>query len=332
MPHATAGAVRRTCRRVPRTAEQMTTIGAERRLAQFREQPLRPGDPRLRPKGRLLIIGGHEDKKHEKIILRRFVQLVGRGKIVVATIATSEPRQSWNEYERVFRGLGAAHVHHLAVEERAEADALPPMKVLEDAAGVFFTGGDQLKITSVIGDTPVFSRIHEILLEGGVIAGTSAGASVMTETMLVGGGAEHSHRIEDNLRLAPGLGFAKDMVVDQHFAERGRINRLLAVIAQNPRIIAIGIDENTAVELRPNRAFRVIGEGGVTVLDGRGITYTNVAEATDNGTLTLFGVKLHLLSQGDRFDVNVREPDAHPADVVNEEVGVGHDGSEAADD
>jgi cyanophycinase len=309
----------------------MTSETAERRLERFKAEPLRPGDARLRPKGRLLIIGGHEDKEGESLILRSLAERVGSGKLVVATLATSEPQASWEEYERVFRRLGVRHVYHLKVDAREDALTLRPMQVLEDTSAVFFTGGDQLKITSLIGDTPVYSRIFEIFLEGGVLAGTSAGASVMSDTMLVGGKAEGSHRVEDNLRLAPGFAFAKDMVIDQHFAERGRINRLLAVVAQNPRIIALGIDENTAIELQPGRGFRVIGEGGVTVLDGREIMYTNIAEAAQHETMSLFGVRLHLLSQGDRFDLKRRAPAAHPADVVDEELGVGEE-RDAADD
>src|SRR4051812_6187076 len=236
----------------------MPTSNAERKLAQFREEPLRPGDPRHKPKGTLLIIGGHEDKEDEKLILRRFVQLTGSGKLVVATVASGEAKASWEEYERLFRGLGAPHVFHLDVRERADADSVHAQKVLEGATSVFFTGGDQLRITSLVGDTPSYSRIFEIFLDGGVIAGTSAGASLMSETMMVSGGQEGSHRIEDSLRLAPGFGFAKDMVIDQHFAERGRVNRLLGVVAQNPRVLGIGIDENTAIEAT-TRNFRVLG-------------------------------------------------------------------------
>jgi cyanophycinase len=233
-------------------------------------------------------------------------------------MATAEPAESFAEYDRVFRSLGVRHVHHLQVGSRGEASTLRPMQVLEDADAVFFTGGDQLKITSLIGDTPVYSRIFEILLDGGTLAGTSAGASVMSETMLVGGGQGRSHRIEDNLRLAPGFGFAKDMVIDQHFAERGRVSRLLGVVAQNPRIVGIGIDENTAIELHSNHRFQVIGEGGVTVLDGRNVTYGNLAEARPDDTMSLFGVTMHLLSQGDEFDMTTREPQPHPADVIEE--------------
>jgi cyanophycinase len=144
----------------------------------------------------------------------------------------------------------------------------------------------------------------------------------MSETMLVGGGQNGSHRIGDALQLAPGFGFAKDMVIDQHFAERGRVSRLLAVVGQNPRIIGVGIDENTAIHVKPNKSFRVIGDGGVTVLDGRSVAYSNVAEARPRDTMSLFGVTIHLLSMGDEFDLRRREPSAHPAEDVEEEIGV----------
>jgi len=311
----------------------MTREGLARKLERFKAEPLRPGDHRLKPKGRLLIIGGHEDKEGDRLILRRIASFVGNEKVVVATPATEEPDVSFETYTRAFRALGVRHIHHLHVTERAEADTVRALQVLEDACCVFFTGGDQLKLTSLIGDTPTFSRTFEIFLEGGMLAGTSAGASVMSETMMVSGSSEKSHRIDDNLRLAPGFGFARDMVIDQHFAERGRLNRLLAVVGQNPRIIGIGVDENTAIEVVPNRQFRVIGEGGVTVVDGRTVTFTNVAEAEASRTLSLFGTTLHLLSQGDEFDLHERSPKSHGPDAVEEELGRGSRRDEqAADD
>jgi cyanophycinase len=300
----------------------MSREARERKIARFKAQPLRPGDPRLRPKGTLLIIGGHEDKEDEKIILRRLGHQVGSGRLVVATLATESPKDVFREYETAFRGLGVQHVYHFDVEERPDAESPRVMGILEETTAVFFTGGDQLKITSLIGDTPAYSRILEIFVNGGTIAGTSAGASVMSDTMMIGGAGNGSHRINENLRLAAGLGFVKDMVIDQHFAERGRIGRLLAVVGQNPRVIGIGIDENTAIEMRPNRDFRVIGEGGVTVLDGRTVTYTNLAEEATDRTMSLFGVTLHLLSQGDIYHLRTREPKNRPAADVDEEVGV----------
>jgi cyanophycinase len=196
------------------------------------------------------------------------------------------------------------------------------MKTLEGATGVFFTGGDQLRLTTLIGDTPVFSRCYEIFASGGVIAGTSAGAAVMSETMIVGGNGEASPRLGEALQLAPGFGFASGMLIDQHFAERGRIGRLLGVVAQNPRILGVGIDENTAIEVEPFRKFRVLGHSGVTVIDGSDVSYTNVTAEEKDRALSIFGARVHLLTQGDEFNLVNRTPRHGDAEEVDEEIGV----------
>ena len=296
--------------------------GAQRRVRQFKERPARPGDPNLRPKGRLLVIGGHEDKHDGKIILRELSRLVGSGKLVIATLASEQPGSQWEEYEATMRSVGVRHLYHLKIESRADAESYAAMSVLEGATGVFFTGGDQLRLTTLIGDTPVFSRCYEIFVNGGVIAGTSAGASVMSETMIVSGNGSSSPRIGETLQLAPGFGFAKDTVIDQHFAERGRVGRLIGVIAQNPRILGLGIDENTAVEMEPFRRFRVLGKGSVTVIDGSDVSDTNVADDGTGRAISVFGVRMHLLTQGDEFDFETRTPSRRPAKEIDEELGL----------
>jgi cyanophycinase len=178
--------------------------------------------------------------------------------------------------------------------------------MLEDAAGIFFTGGDQLRISSQIGDTPIERLVREIHARGGVVAGTSAGASVMSETMLVKGSGSESHRIGD-LHMAPGLGLMPGVIIDQHFAERGRIGRLLGAVAQNPRVLGIGIDENTAIIVEGDR-FTVIGVGAVTIVDGAGVTHSNIAEARPERTLSMHDVCLHVLSSGDAFNLTDRRP------------------------
>jgi cyanophycinase len=297
--------------------------GAQRRVTRFKNRPVRPGDPSVRPKGRLLIIGGHEDRNEGKVILRQLANLVGSGKLVVATVASEKPDSMWEEYEDTMRAVGVRHLHHLQVESRADAESTRAMRVLEKAKGVFFTGGDQLRLTTMIGDTPVFSRCHEIFVGGGVIAGTSAGAAVMSETMIVSGNGDASPRIGELLQLAPGFGFAKDMLIDQHFAERGRLGRLMGVVAQNPRILGVGIDENTAIDVEAGRRFRVIGKGGVTVLDGSNVTYTNVVAEAKDRALSVFDVRLHLLTQGDEFSLVDRSPADGSAEDVDEALGVG---------
>src|SRR5687767_9201392 len=272
--------------------------------------------------GSLLIIGGHEDKDGEKTILRFLVKKIGKSaKIAVVTIASQHPEQMFEEYERVFRGLGVRHVHHLRVESREEARHDTKVAVLRDADAVFFTGGDQLRITSQLGDTPIFSRIHEIFSAGGLIAGTSAGASVMTETMLVSGSGSESQRIDSSLKLAPGFGLLPGVIVDQHFAERGRISRLLSAVAQNPRILGIGIDEDSAILVQRGR-FQVVGTNAVYVIDGSRITFTNITESDPDSPVGVYGIKLHVMNQADTFDLKSRRPRYHPEKVIREELGL----------
>jgi cyanophycinase len=279
--------------------------------------------------GSLLIIGGHEDKEGDKVILRMLVKKVGKsGKIVVATVASEEPNAMFNEYERVLRGLGMRHVHHLTVESREEARHDSTVRILRDAEAVFFTGGDQLKITSQIGDTPIYTRVREIFDAGGLIAGTSAGASAMTETMMVSGESEASYRIGSLLQLAPGLGLLQGVIVDQHFAQRGRIGRLVGAIAQNPRMLGVGLDEDSAILVHRGR-FQVLGSNAVHVIDGSKVSFTNISEAEPHTSLCIYGVRMHVLNQSDTFDLKSRRPHYHPEPVVREMVGL--EGSESAD-
>ncbi|UBV44942.1 cyanophycinase (plasmid) [Deinococcus taeanensis] len=261
--------------------------------------------------GTLIIIGGHESKSGDRPILREVARHVQGKRLVIATVASHKPEGYFESYEEGFTDLGLGDLAELYVEERAEAMQDDTLRLLDDAGGVLFSGGDQLRITSQIGDTPVEARIREIFEAGGVIAGTSAGASVMCETMLVKGTGTASYRIGD-LQMAPGLGLVRGVIIDQHFAERGRIGRLLGAVAQNPRVLGVGIDEDTAIVMRGEQ-FRVIGSGGVYVVDGSAITHSNVAEASTEEILSLHGVHLHVLSAGDTFDLKRRRP--HPGDL-----------------
>jgi len=257
----------------------------------------------------LIIIGGKEDRSNDKVILGEVARRVGAGKLVVTTVAIpSKPDGLFEEYEKAFRSLGVKHLFKLEINEREEATRDSKLRILDDAAGVFFTGGDQVKITSQIGDTPIFRRIQEIYEAGGVIAGTSAGASVMSETMLVEGGDEESHVIGGSVRMAPGLGLIDGVIIDQHFMERGRVGRLIGAVAQNPKNLGIGIDEQTAIVVERGNGFYVLGSGAVYAIDGSEVSYSNVAEEDLKKTLSIHDMKVHMLSQGDRFDLLTRRP------------------------
>jgi cyanophycinase len=270
--------------------------------------------------GRLVIIGGHEDKEEERLILREVVRCANGGRVVVCTVASEVPKELWKDYRRAFGDLGCKDVVHLDIDRRADLLTEPPLDLLDGASVFFFTGGGQLKITTRLGGTKLCAAVEEFYRKGGTVAGTSAGAAAMSDTMLVTGRSRESHKIGEALQMAPGLGFIRDVIVDQHFAERGRIGRLLGAVAQNPRLIGLGIDENTAVVVEREEQFTVLGAGAVYVADAEDVTYTNVAEEEERRTLSIFNVRLHVLSQGDQFDLRTRRPTHEFAEKIEKKL------------
>jgi len=257
-------------------------------------------------RGVLIAIGGHEDKDGDRTILKEVARRLDGGVLVLATVASHEPEGYFEAYEQAFGDLGITDLRELYVHERNEASDPEKLALFDGAAGVFFTGSDQLRISSQIGDTPLESRVREVLERGGVIAGTSAGASMMSETMLVRGSNQESYRIGD-LHMAPGLGLVRDMIIDQHFAERGRIGRLLGAVAHNPRVLGVGIDEDTAVIFEGGR-MRVIGAGAVYGGDSDEVSHSNIAEGDRDHALSVHDVALHVLAAGDEIDLKTRRP------------------------
>ncbi|MES2964766.1 MAG: cyanophycinase [Bdellovibrionota bacterium] len=256
--------------------------------------------------GCLIIIGGREDKEDQKQILNEVAKRVGKGTLVIASLASTMPRELWADYRKIFKSLGVKSVKHLHVETHEEARSQKCADILKGASGIFFTGGDQLKITTRIGGTPVFENMLEVFENGGVIAGTSAGAAAMGETMLVGSENQESHKV-GNWMMAPGLGLLKETIIDQHFAQRGRIGRLLSAVSMNPGVLGIGIDEDTAIMVHDRKA-EVIGANAVYVIDGYNVSYTNVTEAAADRTMSMHDVKLHILSSGESLDLETRRP------------------------
>jgi cyanophycinase len=266
--------------------------------------------PAPKQQGTLIIIGGHEDHDGDRVILKEVATLVENGRLVLATVASHSPEGYLEKYQASFAELGIQEVTELYIEDRVEAAHEEKLGALDGINAVFFSGGDQLRITSQIGGTPIYDRIVEIFEAGGVIAGTSAGASAMSETMLVKGQSASSFRIGD-VRMAPGLGLLPNVIIDQHFAERGRIGRLLGAVAQNPRELGIGIDEDTAIIVK-GQQFRVVGSGAVYLVDASGVTYSDVAEARTNSAPSIYDLKLHVLSDGEAFDLATRRPARGP--------------------
>jgi cyanophycinase len=259
--------------------------------------------------GRLFIIGGGEDRCCGAGVLEKFVELAGgdRARITLVTTATGIPDEVHAEYEQVFRKLGVDNTRELRLRGRADADGELAESALRGATGVFFSGGDQSRIRALVG-----SRSNEILAErladGLVVAGTSAGATALGRTMILGG--ERPGVSAATVRTAPGLGLLAGVLIDMHFAERGRLPRLLSAVALAPDHIGVGIDENTAILVEGGQ-FEVLGSGVATVVDPEGSTV--VHPAGDYDPITLFGVRLHLMPAGCVFDLASRSPSISPA-------------------
>jgi cyanophycinase len=231
-----------------------------------------------------------------------------RARIVVCGAPAEKVQEKERKYKRIFERIGVASVMETRIRSRVDALDEELLEATRRATGVFFTGGDQLRLTSVIAGTKFGECVDERLWNDGlVVGGTSAGAAAMSSTMVTGGSDEGTVRRAD-VRLAPGLGLMRDVIIDTHFAQRGRLSRLLTVLAQNPEILAIGIDENTAVEVDPSkRRFTVLGEGATFVCDGT-VTYSNAAEAGERDVLAMTDSLLHILPAGYSFDIACKRP------------------------
>jgi cyanophycinase len=263
--------------------------------------------PRVKHDPLLVIIGGNEDKTGARVILREFVRLAGgeRARIVVVPVGSSYPEQVGAEYQAAFLALGADDVSCVNILCRDDAKDPQVLAALESTTGVFFTGGDQMRIMSLLGGTPFDTVLHHLVAEGVVFGGTSAGAAIMSSTMIMEGDSD-AVRIA-SVRTGPGMEFLRGVIIDQHFTQRGRIGRLLAVVAQFPHELGMGIDENTAAIIEGNLC-RVVGSGAVTVLDAGNVTFNDALNLRPEACITLCGVTLHSLPEGRGFDLLERKP------------------------
>jgi len=256
--------------------------------------------------GTVIVIGGAEDKVRDRLILGRFIALAGGSdaKIAVISTASSFGIETGERYRTVFMELGAAEVRPLHAVTRSQANDESAVTAVRGATGVFLTGGNQLRLSSTIGGTRLADAILTQFQGGATVAGTSAGASAMSSHMIAFGasGATPKHRMA---QIAAGLGLLPDVIVDQHFQQRNRLGRLLSLIAQNPSLLGLGVDEDTAGVVGPDGILEVIGRGSVTVVDGAA-SETDAWEVRGHRPLMISGVVLHSLPAGYRFDVRRR--------------------------
>ena len=263
--------------------------------------------------GFIIPIGGAEEKISGRTILRRFVEICGGGQARIAIIPTaSSLANTSTRYEEIFTDLGVGHVVSLPFEERADCERADWLGELEQAHGVFMTGGNQLRLSTTIGGTSVAELLRERNQGGGLhVAGTSAGASFMAEHMIAYGDEGSTPR-GDMVTLVPGLGLTRNIIVDQHFRQRDRLGRLLTAIAYNPRPIGVGLDENTAAFIAPDNSLEVVGTGAITIVDPSEMDFSSMASVESRDPVCLINIRLHVLVQGGSYDIESRKarPDA----------------------
>ena len=257
-------------------------------------------------RGWIIPIGGAENKENDRHILERFVQCSGGRQADIVVIPTaSRLHETGARYQKLFEDIGAASVGVMDFDTRRDCQESGRLARLEQATGIFFTGGNQLRLTTLLGGTPVAKLVRLRNAAGVAVGGTSAGASFLSEHMIAFGD-EGSAVISGSVRLAPGLGLTNRFVIDQHFRQRDRLGRLLTALAYNPFAIGIGLDEDTAAFIGPDETVEVVGSGGVTIVDAAEVSYSSMDSVTEGEPVCMLGLKLHILVAGATFNMHTR--------------------------
>ena len=257
-------------------------------------------------RGYIIPIGGGENKDKNPIILKRFVELCGGENAHIAIIPTASLlHDTGSQYQKLFHKLGARRTDVLNIKRRADCESPAHLQLLENASGIFMTGGDQLRLATIIGGSKLTAKMQELNNSGLHIAGTSAGAAFISEHMIAGGKTGNTPRT-DMVKLATGLGLTKQLIIDQHFRQRHRIGRLITAITFNPSAIGLGIDEDTAAFIDPQGVFEVAGSGWITIVDPSAMESSTVDSSKKLQRLSVSDLKIHMLTAGDSFDTQTR--------------------------
>ncbi|MCL4108911.1 UNVERIFIED_CONTAM: hypothetical protein GTU68_008106 [Idotea baltica] len=252
-------------------------------------------------------IGGAEDKGNNPKILSRFLELCGGDKAKIMIIPTaSQLSETGPMYADLFLDLGAERAVFSEINERADCDDELLLEEMDNATGIFVTGGNQLRLSGILGGTPVGQRLRRLNADGIPIAGTSAGAAMMSQHMIAGGASGSSPR-EDGVNLAPGIGLINTAIIDQHFSQRDRLGRLLTALSYNPFLIGVGIDEDTAFLIDGEGHGEVLGSGVVTIVDASDLKHSSRASAGTGDALSLIDIRMHVLAEGCRYDTQTRQ-------------------------
>ncbi|MEA3558203.1 MAG: cyanophycinase [Candidatus Thermoplasmatota archaeon] len=264
------------------------------------------------PKGLLIAVGGNEDKEYDLFILRKIVSLAGKGnkkpvRIELITTASEVPNEVAKSYRKAFSMIDGNHLGTMHIHSREEASDPALLRRIKKADMIFFSGGDQLRITSILGGSPVLKEIRSRYFHDNIIvAGTSAGAAAMPETMIYGGTATEA-LLKGAVQMTAGIGLIGRVIIDSHFIKRGRFSRLMQIIASNPGHIGLGLGEDTGVVIEKGRYLKAIGSGLVVIFDGQDLRYTNITDISENEAIAIENIRVHTIVKGFGYDLMKRE-------------------------
>jgi cyanophycinase len=286
------------------------------------------------PKGILIPVGGAEDKGtdlelgiiqrnnlnfFELGILRTIADQVGNkdARIEVVTTASSIPDEVGENYLSAFSKIGILNVGHIKVRNREDAINEEYLERVRTCKAIMFSGGNQLRLTTIFGGTAFLDILLDRYMneENFVIAGTSAGAMAMSNTMIYQGNATNAH-LKGEVKMTTGLAFMKDVIIDSHFNKRGRFPRLAQAVAANPTAIGIGLGEDTGVIVRDGHVLEAIGSGSVIIIDGKNIRHNNIADIEEGSPVSVEGLLVHILEKGNQYNARTRKFESADVHVV----------------
>lgn len=262
--------------------------------------------PTVGRRGVLMPIGGAEDKMDDKIILSTFAQLAGGKSARIAIVPTASSIETAGlRYKALFLGMGVEQAEVVYIGSREDANSADVIDHVNDATGIFLTGGNQMRLSAMIGGTRFEQVVRQANERGVVVAGTSAGASILSAHMVALGASGGTPKLR-MAQMVAGFGLISNVIIDQHFRQRDRIGRLLALVSSNPGLLGIGIDEDTAAIIDSNGTVEVIGRHSLTIVDGSEM-FSDIFQVKAYGEITISNAKLHVLTPGRRFDMGTRK-------------------------
>jgi cyanophycinase len=261
----------------------------------------------VKPKGILMPIGGGEDSQ---LILERIIKETGKKKpkICYVTVATTSPKEAAQKHKKFFKDMGMNNVTIIHFDSRKEADLPVNLLKLKECNAIFIGGGDQLRLSSLLGGTKFLDQLKKRYNESSefVICGNSAGAAAMSDTMIISGSSQDA-LIKGELELTNGLNLINNVFIDTHFTQRGRFGRLIQTLTYNPGVLGLGLSLDTGVVIYGGDELEVVGTGLVVIADGTEIQYTDLTEIDNGDPITVEGVKMHVLGPGKRFSISERK-------------------------